>query len=146
MEVYKDQYCISTNKDKIDIAYVHQFLSHSYWAENIPIATVKKSIEHSMCFGIYENAKQIGFARVVTDQSTFAHLADVFIDDDYRGRGLSKWLMEVIMRHPGLQGLRNFQLGTKDAHGLYAQFGFKLWEDAGRMMRIHIPDIYKKTI
>ncbi|MFT3932663.1 MAG: GNAT family N-acetyltransferase [Chitinophagaceae bacterium] len=146
MEIYKDQFCISTDKDKIDIACVHQFLSHSYWAENIPIATVKKSIEHSMCFGVYENVKQIGFARVVTDQSTFAHLADVFIDDNYRGRGLSKWLMEVIMKHPELQGLRNFQLGTKDAHGLYAQFGFKLWEDAGRMMRIHIPDIYKKTI
>ena len=146
MDFFKDNYCISTDKNKLDVAFIHRFLSHSYWAENIPVAVVVKSIEHSMCYGVYENLQQIGFARVISDHSTFAHLADVFIDDNYRGRGLSKWLMEIIMADRELQGLRSFQLGTKDAHGLYAQFGFKPWEDTGRMMRIYVPDIYKKSI
>ena len=146
MDFFKESYCISTDKSKLDIAFIHQFLSHSYWAENIPVAIVEKSIEHSMCYGVYENLQQIGFARVVSDCATFAHLADVFIDDKYRGRGLSKWLMQIIMADPELQGLRNFQLGTKDAHGQYTQFGFTQWEDTGRMMHIHVPGIYKKSI
>ncbi len=144
MDFYKDQFQISTNKNKINIEYVHQFLSHSYWAENIPVAIVKKSIENSMCFGVYENNKQVGFARVVTDHATFGYLADVFIDENYRGKGLSKWLMEIIMGHPELQGFRSWQLATRDAHGLYAQFGFKPLQNPERLMRIVIEDIYKK--
>jgi len=144
MDFYRASYTISNDKARLNIAYIHQFLSHSYWAENIPEETVSRSIEGSMCFGVYENKKQIGFARVVTDGATFGYLADVFIDESYRGQGLSKWLMEVIMGHPGLQGFRSWQLATRDAHGLYAQFGFKTPDDPGRIMRIVVPDIYSK--
>ena len=144
MDFYKDQYCISAKKEKLDIQYVHQFLSASYWAENIPLEIVQKSVECSMCFGVYDNNKQIGFARIITDYATFGYLADVFIDENYRGRGLSKWLMEVIMGHPALQGFRSWQLATKDAHGLYARFGFVIPDKPERIMRKVVPDIYKK--
>jgi GNAT superfamily N-acetyltransferase len=144
MDFFKDHYSISTNKEKLDIDFIHQFLSHSYWAENIPIEIVQKSIDGAMCFGVYDNDKQIGFARVITDCATFGYLADVFIDQDYRGNGLSKWLMQVIMSHPALQGFRSWQLATKDAHGLYAQFGFKPLDAPERIMRKSVPDIYKK--
>lgn len=144
MHVRKGQYVISTDKEKLDINYIHGFLSHSYWAEDIPLNIVKKSIEYSICFGVYNDTQQVGFARVITDQSTFAHLADVFIDEKYRGLGLSKWLMEIIMGHPELQGLRTWQLGTLDAHGLYAKFGFRPIENPERSMRILKMDIYKK--
>ena len=97
-----------------------------------------------MCFGAYEGDRQLGFARVVTDYATFGYLADVFIDENYRGLGLSKWLVQTIMAHPQLQGFRSWQLATKDAHGLYAQFGFKPLENPERIMRIVVPDIYKK--
>jgi GNAT superfamily N-acetyltransferase len=145
MDDYKDQYTISTKKEKLDIEYIQRFLSHcSYWAEGIPVQIVQKSIEHSMCFGVYEDEKQIGFARVITDYTTFGYIADVFIDENYRGRGLSKWLMECIMNHPLLQDFRVWQLSTQDAHGLYAQFGFVIPEDPKRLMRKVVPDIYKK--
>ena len=111
MDFYKDHYLVSTAKEKLDTGYIHQFLSHSYWAEDIPVALVQKSIDGSMCFGVYDGDKQIGFTRVITDQATFAYLADVFIDQNYRGRGLGKWLMEVIMGHSSLQGLRNWLQG-----------------------------------
>lgn len=97
-----------------------------------------------MCFGIYIDRKQIGFARVVTDAATFAYLADVFVDKQYRGKKLSKWLMEVIVSHPDLQGLRRFMLATRDAHGLYEQFGFTQLAFPERWMQIHRPDVYKK--
>ena len=144
MDVYIDQYSISTNKEKLNIEYIQQFLCHcSYWAEGIPVELVQKSIENSMCFGVYGDSKQIGFARVITDYATFGYIADVFIDENYRGRGLSKWLMECILGHPLLQGFRVWQLSTKDAHGLYAQFGFIMPEDPGRLMRKVGTDIYK---
>lgn len=143
MDTYKDEFIISTDKAKLDIAYIHQFLAQSYWAENIPKEIVQKSIEGSLCFGVYNEKQQIGFARVVTDYATFGYLADVFIDENYRGRGLSKWLMKTILSHPGLQGFRSWQLGTKDAHGLYAQFGFMPLDDPDRMMRKYNPDVYK---
>jgi N-acetylglutamate synthase-like GNAT family acetyltransferase len=137
---------ITTDKQKMDIDYIHRFLAKdSYWAENIPIEIVKKSIEGSMCFGVFESEKQIGFARVVTDKATFGYLADVFIDELYRGCGLSKWLMEIIMAHPELQGFRSWMLGTKDAHGLYAQFGFRTLDEPQRIMRKSNPDVYKKN-
>lgn len=143
MNYYKDAFCISTDREKLDIAYIHCFLSGSYWAENIPFEIVSRSIEHSLCFGVYEDNRQIGFARVVTDYATFGYLADVFIDEAYRGRKLSKWLMEIIMGHPQLQGFRTWQLATRDAHGLYAGFGFAIPNNPERLMRKVVPDIYR---
>ena len=131
-----DDFIISTDNQKLDINFIHQYLSQeAYWCKNIPLEIVKRSIENSLCFGMYHHEKQIGFARAITDKATFAYLADVFIINNYRGRGLSKWLMHTIMSAPDLQGLRSLLLGTLDAHGLYAQFGFKTLENPGRFMR-----------
>jgi len=143
MNWHKDKYTITTDKTKIDVLYVHNFLKGSYWAENIPLDVVKRSIEGSLCFGVFTEDQQIGFARVITDAATFAYLSDVFIDPGFRGKGLSKWLMEIIMAHPSLQGLRRFMLATKDAHGLYEQYGFKPLTFVERWMHRHQPDIYK---
>ena len=139
----KGEFRISTNDAEFDVNYIHQFLTTSYWAENIPIETVKRSIKGSLAFGVFITDKQIGFARVITDQATFAYLGDVFIDEAYRGKGLSKWLMEIILQHPSLQGLRRFMLATRDAHGLYKQFGFTPIAEPQRLMQIHDPDAYK---
>ena len=145
MNWYKEKFIISDEKNKLQPEYIHDYLSNkSYWAKNIPLETVKKSIEGSICFGMYQNEKQIGFARVVTDKATFGYLADVFIDENYRGKGLSKWLMEVIMIYPELQGLRRWMLGTKDAHSLYEKFGFEPLENPMRVMHIYNADVYKK--
>jgi GNAT superfamily N-acetyltransferase len=144
MEWTKDEFLISTDKSKIDVQYVHGFLAGSYWAQGIPIETVQKSIEGALCFSVMHLGQQVGFARVITDGATFAYLADVFIDENYRGKGLSKWLMEVIMSYPRLQGLRRFMLATRDAHGLYAQFGFTSLTNVDRWMHIHNPDVYRK--
>lgn len=144
MEWIKDDYCISTDKSRINLAYVHHFLSHSYWAENIPLDVVQRSVEGSLCFGMFYREEPIGFARVITDEATFAYLADVFIDERFRGRGLSKWLVEVIRDYPSLQGLRRFMLATRDAHGLYKQFGFSPLTHTDRWMHIHRPDAYKE--
>ena len=129
--VAKNNYVISTDKSKIDIDYVHGFLSQSYWSPGIHIQVVKKAMEGSLCFGIYDNdihtlpaGSQVGYARMVTDKATFAYLADVFIDQNYRGKGLGKWLVDMILAHPDLQGLRRILLATKDAHKLYEQCGF----------------------
>ena len=133
--VQKNDFSISTDKTKLNIGVIHNYLSkESYWAKNIPMKTVKKSIKGSCCFGVYHKNEQVGFARVVTDHATFGYLADVFILDEYRGKGLSKWLMETIMNHPGLQGLRRWMLATRDAHGLYAQFGFLPLDKPERIM------------
>ena len=123
---------------------IHSFLTNSYWAEGISREIIRRSIEGSLCFGVFENDRQVGFARMITDKATFAYLADVFIIKEYRGLGLSKWLMEVIMSHPGLQGLRRMMLATKDAHELYKKFGFTSLTNADRWMQIHNPDVYKK--
>lgn len=142
MEWTKKEFRISTNDTEFDVNYIHQFLTHSYWAENIPIETVRRSIKGSLSFGVFENDRQIGFARVITDHASFAYIADVFIDESYRGKGLSKWLMEIILQHPSLQGLRRIMLATRDAHGLYAQFGFTPIKEPQRWMQIHNPDVY----
>jgi len=144
MTVTKDEYWITTDKEKFDMDIIHSFLTNSYWAEGISKEIIQRSIDGSLCFGVFENNKQIGFARMITDQATFAYLADVFILKEYRGRGLSKWLMEVIMSHPGLQGLRRMMLATRDAHELYKKFGFIPLTNADRWMQIHDPDIYKR--
>lgn len=146
-EVTQGDFLISTNPELLDIKAVHQYLSQeSYWAQNIPYTTVEKSLKHSLCFGMYDGNKLIGFARLVTDMTTFAYLCDVFVIETYRKRGLSKWLMQTIHAHPELQGLRRWMLGTKDAHGLYKQFGWKaLPEDvAKRFMQLHFPNVYLK--
>jgi GNAT superfamily N-acetyltransferase len=144
MEWTKDDFLISTDKEKIDALYVHQFLSKSYWAENIPLETIQRSIEGSLCFSVVYLNHQVGFARVITDEATFAYLADVFIDENFRGKGLSKWLMEVIISYPTLQGLRRFMLATRDAHGLYKQFGFEPMKNPDRWMEIHKPNANKQ--
>lgn len=145
----KDGYEISTDKSKLDIPFIHQYLSTaSYWAMDIPIDLVKKSIEGSVCFGVYDlqpgfpAGKQIGFARVVTDAATFGYLADVFIIDQHRSKGLSKWLMEVIMNYPGFEPLRRWMLATRDAHGLYKQFGFTELDKPERIMQKVKPHPY----
>ena len=144
MTLTKEGYSISTDKTKLDTKFIHQFLTSSYWADRISKETVVKSIEGSLCFGVFDGEKQVGFARMVTDSATFAYLADVFIDEEYRGRGLSKWLMQVILSHPGLQGLRRILLATSDTHGLYAQYGFTPLNNPERWMQIHNPDVYKQ--
>ena len=129
-DVVRDDYLISTDKALLDVGMIHSYLAgKSYWATNIPRELVEKSIRHSLCFGVYHQKKQIGFARLITDHATVAYLGDVFILEAYRGRGLSKWLIASIHDHPELQGLRRWLLATKDAHGLYEQFGWKRFED-----------------
>lgn len=145
MNLQQEDYIISTDPALLDIPLIHQFLTtRSYWAEGIPLQTVEKSIRHSMCFGVYRNGKQVGFARVISDHATYAYLGDVFILPEERGKGLSKWLIQVITEHPELQGLRRFVLATRDAHGLYAQYGFKPYAQPENLMSRHDPDVYKR--
>jgi N-acetylglutamate synthase-like GNAT family acetyltransferase len=141
------RFLISTDRSKLDVDVIHGFLTRSYWAEGIPRATVERSIENSLCFGVYDNSSQIGFARVISDFATYAYVADVFILEPYRERGLGKELMASIMAHPELQGLRRWSLGTRDAQGLYAQFGFKpVVNTRSRMvMEIVDPEIYSRS-
>lgn len=133
----------SSDKEKLDVNYIHHYLSaESYWAKNIPIEIVKKSIDGSLCFGVYYQEKQIGFARVITDYATFGYLADVFIDKHYRGKGLGKELMKFIMKQDVIKKLRRFILATLDAHSLYAQFGFESQEGNKRLMSIKFFEEY----
>lgn len=142
-EKEKDGFIISTDKSKLDINIIHSYLSkESYWNKNIPLETVKKGIEGSVCFGIYNGSNQIGFARVITDGASFGYLADVFILESFRGKGLSKWLMQCILEYPGFKNFRRWLLATKDAHGLYSQFGFKVLEHPERMMGLLLIDEY----
>ncbi len=142
-EWHSGGYYISTDKSRLDLAVIHNFLTTSYWAAGIPIETVKKSLEHSLNFGVYEEGKQVGFARVITDYATFAYIGDVFILEDHRGQGLSKWLMQVIADHAELQGLRRWVLLTRDAHGLYRKTGFTEPVNPERYMEKIFPDVYK---
>lgn len=144
MEAREGDFLISTDKSSLDLSVIHSFLANSYWAEGIPIELVKKSIDNSLCFGLYKGGKQVGFARVITDYVTFAYLADVFVLPSERGKGLSKWLMQTIMAYPNLQGLRRWMLATRDAHSLYKQFGFEPISEPEKLMAIVVPDIYKK--
>ena len=136
-ETHRGDYLISTDPSKLDLDTVHAFLSReSYWAEGISRERLDTAIEHSLPFGLYHNGVQIGFARAISDFSTFAYLADVYIDEDYRGRGLSKLLLEAVLAHPRLLKLRRWMLGTLDAHGLYAQLGFIPLEEPARWMEL----------
>ena len=143
-EWHRNEYTVSTEKGRLDLHMIHDYLTTSYWAAGIPFATVAHSIEHSLAFGIYTRDQQIGFARVITDYATFAYIGDVFVLKAFRGQGLSKWLMEIIMAHPELQGLRRWILLTKDAHGLYKQYGFTSVNAPERYMERFFPDVYNR--
>jgi GNAT superfamily N-acetyltransferase len=136
---------VSSDRARLDLDVIHGFLTGCYWAKGISRELVARSIENALCFGVYEEGKQIGFARVISDYATYAYLGDVFILEGYRGRGLSKWLMECIVQHPQLQGLRRWSLVTGDAHGLYTQFGFTPLAAPDRWMEIHKADVYAKV-
>lgn len=125
---------ISTDKEKLDIDFIHEFLTRSYWATGRTKEQIKTTIEHSVCFGIYLDSKQIGFARVLTDYAVFGYLMDVFIIEEQRGNGYAKRLMKAIMEHPDLQNISRWMLATSDAHKLYAQFGFTALPDPGKIM------------
>ena len=144
-DVHRGDYVISTDPTRLDRRRTHDFLAHaSYWARDIPYEVVTHALEHSLCFGLYAPAGQIGLARVVTDYATVAYLADVFVLPEHRGRGLSKWLMETVVAHPGLQGLRRFLLNTRDAHGLYRQTGFTPLSNPEWAMERFDPDVYRR--
>lgn len=134
MEFKKDKFTISDDISRLDIDAICDFLSRAYWADKRPRRLIERSIKHSLNFGVYDGERQIGFARVVTDHATFAYLCDVFIHEEYRGHSLGKWMMECIMAHPDLQGLRRWSLATRDAHGLYQQFGFTELSDPSLWM------------
>jgi GNAT superfamily N-acetyltransferase len=141
-DVTKGPYSITTDPEKLDLDAIHAFLSRSFWAEGIPKETMARAVANSLCFGLFDGANQIGFARVVTDRATFAYLCDVYVLESHRGRGLGKWLMETVMAHPGLQGLRRFQLVTRDAHGLYSRYGFEAPSSPDRHMEIFRHGMY----
>jgi GNAT superfamily N-acetyltransferase len=136
-------YEISTDKSRLDVDAIHAFLSKAYWSPGVPREVVERAIANSICFGVFSDDAQVGFARVVTDKATFAYLADVYVLPEHRGHGLARRIMEQVMAHPDLQGLRRMMLGTRDAHGLYAMFGFKPLAIPDRMMEVHNPDVYK---
>ncbi len=141
----RGEYTISDDRSRVDAAFVQSYLRRSYWAKDIPLDVVQRAIEHSLCFGIYGSAGQVGFARVVTDYATFAYVADVFVIEDHRGKALSVWLMECIAEHPRLQGLRRWMLGTRDAHTLYEKTGFSRMKAVDeRWMEKADPDIYRR--
>ena len=138
-----DGYKISTDADSMDVGVIHRYLTHSYWARGISEETVRRAVQNSLCFGILTGkGDQVGFARVITDRATFAYLADVFVLEGHRGRGLSKWLLEVLVGHRSLQGVRRFTLATRDAHGLYEQFGFQPLANPQIFMEIWRPEVY----
>ncbi len=137
-----DTYDISCEPARLDLEAIHAFLSQSYGSPGIPRAVVERAIANSLCFGVFHRDRQVGFARVITDKATFAYLADVYILAEHRGKGLSRRLMEAIVGHPDLQGLRRMLLATRDAHALYAKFGFRPLAAPDRIMEIHQPDVY----
>ncbi|WP_181305067.1 GNAT family N-acetyltransferase [Rufibacter sp. XAAS-G3-1] len=143
-QVNKDGYLLSFDKDLLQLEVIHGFLREVYWSRGIPKQVVKKAIEHSLCLGIYAEGKQVAFARLITDYATFAYLCDVFVLEDYRGKGLSKWMLQAFRSHPELQGLRRWMLATEDAHSLYTQFGFEPLPHPERFMQLHTPDIYHR--
>ena len=150
-EWQRDEYTISTDPKRLDISVIHDFISNqSYWAQGRAVETVQRALDNSLNFGIYKTDQQVGFGRVVTDYATFAWIADVFVLPEYRGRGLSKWLVEVMLAHPQLQGFRRWVLATKDAHSLYARFGFielhrpERWMERPDPNMQESPDYWKK--
>ena len=145
VEHRRGEFVISTDRARLDLDVVHNFLTNCYWAEGIPRDVVVTSIEHALCFGIYDGSgAHVGFARVISDFATIAYVGDVFVLESHRGRGLGKWLMECITQHPALQNLRRWILTTRDAHGLYSQVGFTPVKSPERYMELHQPNVYKR--
>jgi GNAT superfamily N-acetyltransferase len=141
---YRDGFCISTEKERLDLKAIHHFLStQAYWSLNIPLSRVEKAVTHSLNFGLYSTEQQIGYARVISDFSSVAYLGDVYILPSFRGKGLSKWLMQTIMAYPELQGLRRWILSTADAHGLYRQFGWVSVAYPDRWMEVNNGEVYR---
>jgi GNAT superfamily N-acetyltransferase len=146
VEYRRGELLISTDRGRLSLDVVHGFLTDCYWARGIPREVVARSIENALCFGIYDGQSQIGFARVISDFATIAYVGDVFVLETHRGRGLGKWLMQCITEHPTLQNLRRWILTTRDAHGLYSQFGFTPVKAPERFMERHQPDVYKTPL
>jgi GNAT superfamily N-acetyltransferase len=143
MEISENGFVFSDDKALLDLKAIHHYLSkESYWAKDIPLETVEKSIQNSLCFGIYKDKKQVAFSRWITDKATFAYLCDVYVETEFRGLGLSKKLMSFMIFHPDLQGLRRYSLVTLDAHKLYNQFGFSALSNPERYMEISIKNPY----
>ena len=139
-------YLISTDSSRLDFEIIHGFLSQSYWAKSIPRALVEKMTRNTLCFGIYHHDRQVGFARIISDYTTFAYLADVFVLPEHRGKGLSKTLVSTIRAHPDLQNLRRWMLVTLDAHGIYEQVGFHGLTHPERHMEIIDHQIYERML
>jgi GNAT superfamily N-acetyltransferase len=144
VEHRRGEFLISTDQVRLNINLIHDFLTHCYWAKGISREIVAQSIGASLCFGVYHDQAQVGFARVVSDFATVAYLGDVFVLESHRGRGLSKWMMECIVQHPALQNLRRWILLTRDAHALYSKFGFTPLKAPEGYMELHRPDVYEK--
>ncbi len=136
-------YEITTDPGRLDVEAIHRFLAGTYWSPGIPRAVVERAVRHSLCFGVLLGAEQVGFGRVVTDRATFAYLADVYVLEAHRGKGLARRLMDAVIAHPDLQGLRRMLLATRDAHGLYARYGFTPLAAPDRLMERHRPDVYQ---
>lgn len=145
MEWTRGKLTISTDPERLDLERVHGWLSGTYWATSVPYDVVERSVRGSLAFGVYAGTRQVGFARVITDRATFAYLADVYIEEAERGRKVGEWLIETILAHPELQGLRRWMLATRDAHALYARFGFAPLKAPERFMERHDPDIYQRS-
>jgi GNAT superfamily N-acetyltransferase len=142
IEQVRGEYAVSTDPARLDLVAIHHYLAASYWSPGLPMDVLARAVAGSLCFGLYHRAEQVGFARVVTDRATFAYLCDVYVLDAHRGRGLGRWLMEAVAAHPDLQGLRRFVLVTRDAHGLYARFGFRPLARPEGYMELHRLDVY----
>lgn len=137
------KYTISTDKSRLDVGYIHRYISDkSYWARHIPVTVIHTCIENSFCVGAYHGEQQVGFGRLITDYATFGYLADIFVDEAHRGRGISKQMVSLIMSQPFVAGLRRMMLATRDAHGLYARYGFTALKNPDSFMEVHRPDIY----
>lgn len=139
----RGRYRVSSNPQELDVAAIHAYLTRSYWAADITRELVAQSLQGSMCFGLFEEDRQVGFARVITDRATFAYLCDVYVLEEHRGQGLGKWLVGIVAEHPTLKKVRRFVLATKDAHGLYARFGFTPLPAPERYMEIFRPEVYR---
>lgn len=146
IDVQRDGYRISTDRSRLDLAAMHRFLGNAYWSPGLPVEELRRAIAGSLCFGLYDGTAQVGFARVITDSATFAYLCDVYVLEEYRGRGLGRWLMDVLAGHPCLQGLRRFVLVTRDAHALYERCGFRPLARPERYMEIHRPAVYGQAL
>jgi GNAT superfamily N-acetyltransferase len=143
IELLREGYIISTDKARLDVAAIHAYLTRSYWTPGIPKTVVERAIAGALCFGLFNaSGEQVGFARMITDTATFAYLADVYVLEEHRGKGLGKWMVETILAHPSLQGLRRILLATRDAHELYARFGFEPLATPESFMSIHRPNAY----